>query len=102
MNEERKDKAKDAFVFPSTGQTGYLTTIKKSFAKAMALAGIKENTRPYDLRKAFITRLVGSEADLRTVMALTGHSQVAMVMKHYAQAVQQKQTEALKKLKLPG
>ena len=90
-----------AYVFPSTGATGHLTTIKKSFKKALAIAGVKQNTRVYDLRKAFITRLVSTGEDLRTVMALTGHTQVAMLMKHYAQAVPQKQIEALGKIKLP-
>jgi len=91
-----------AYVFPSTGTTGHLTTIKKSFKKALAIAGVKQNTRVYDLRKAFITRLVSTGEDLRTVMALTGHTQVAMLMKHYAQAVPQKQIDALGKIKLPG
>jgi integrase len=101
MKEEQQPQIKDAYVFPSFGATGHLTTIKKSFKKALTIAKIKQNTRPYDLRKAFITRLVG-ETDLRTVMALTGHTQVAMLMKHYAQAVPKKQIEALEKMKLPS
>jgi integrase len=101
MREEQRVKNPNAFVFPSTGKTGHLTTIKRSFETVLKLAGIEEDTRPYDLRKAFITRLVGAEADLRTVMALTGHTQVPMLMKHYAQAVPKKQIEALAKLKLP-
>lgn len=102
MREEQKVKNPEAFVFPSTGKTGHLTTIKKSFKAALKAAGIKQNTRVYDLRKAFVTRLVSTGEDLRTVMALTGHTQVAMVMKHYAQAVPKKQIEALEKLKLPS
>jgi integrase len=103
MRDEQQPKTSDAFVFPSTGKTGHLTTIKKSFRAALKIAGVKENTRPYDLRKAFITRLTSTaDVDIRTVMALTGHTQVAMVMKHYAQAVPKKQTEALEKLNLPS
>lgn len=103
MKKEQKVKNPEAFVFPSTGKTGHLTTIKRSFKTVLKLAGIKQYTRPYDLRKAFITRLVTTgEVDLRTVMALTGHTQPGMLMKHYAQAVPKKQQEALKKLKLPS
>lgn len=103
MKEEQKVKNPEAFVFPSTGKTGHLTTIKKSFDAALERAGIKQNTRVYDLRKAFITRLTSTgDVDIRTVMALTGHTQVAMVMKHYAQAVPKKQIEALERLKLPS
>ena len=102
MKEEQQPLSEDDYVFPSFGATGHLTTIKKSFTKSLAIARIKVNTRPYDLRKAFITRLMGAEVDLRTVMALTGHTQVAMLIKHYAQAVPKQQQEALAKLKLPN
>jgi integrase len=103
MRDEQGVKDPHAFVFPSTGKTGHLMTLKRSFKTALVRAGITKNTRVYDLRKAFITRLVSTgEVDIKTVMALTGHTQVAMIMRHYAQAVPQKQTEALEKLKLPG
>ncbi|TIU52606.1 MAG: site-specific integrase, partial [Mesorhizobium sp.] len=53
--------------------------------------------RPYDLRKAFASRLVASGADLRTVMSLTGHTQVAVLLKHYAHVMDGKQREVLEK-----
>jgi site-specific recombinase XerD len=48
-------------------------------------------------RKAFATRLISSGADLKTVMSLTGHTQVAVLMRYYAQAVPEKQEEALER-----
>lgn len=83
------------WVFPSHSKSGHLTTIKKGFKTVMANAGITEDTRPYDLRRAFVTRLVATGSDLRTVMSLTGHTQVSILMKHYAQAMPEKQREAL-------
>ena len=41
----------------TVGESGHLTTINKAFKKVLKDAGISENTRPYDLRKAFATRL---------------------------------------------
>jgi integrase len=35
--------------------------------------------------------------DLKTVMSLTGHTQVAVLMRYYARAVPEKQEEALEK-----
>ncbi|TIT63488.1 MAG: DUF4102 domain-containing protein [Mesorhizobium sp.] len=105
MLEERGDSP---FVFPSDGakgtrqrgykaaKTGHLTTIKKFAAKVFEAAGLVD-VRPYDLRKAFASRLVASGADLKTVMSLTGHTQVAVLLKHYAHVMDGKQTEALEK-----
>ncbi|MEW9808783.1 tyrosine-type recombinase/integrase, partial [Mesorhizobium sp. ZMM04-5] len=81
MREEAGEKSKSVFVFPSDGrhrhsEAGHLTTIKKFAAKVFKAAGLRD-VRPYDLRKAFASRLVASGADLRTVMSLTGHTQVA-------------------------
>jgi integrase len=84
-----------AYVFPSSGATGRLTTLK-NYAKAVFAAAGVEDVRVYDLRKAFISRLVASGADLRTVMSITGHTQVNVLMRHYANVMDGKQKEALK------
>ncbi|TIU43440.1 MAG: hypothetical protein E5W31_03530, partial [Mesorhizobium sp.] len=105
MVEERGDSP---FVFPSDGvkgtrqrgykaaKTGHLMTIKKFAGKMFEAAGLTD-VRPYDLRKAFASRLVASGADLRTVMSLTGHTQVAVLLKHYAHVMDGKQREVLEK-----
>ena len=85
----------DPYVFPSDGATGHLLVIKRGFAKVMKAANLDANTRPYDLRKAFATRLMSSGADLRTVMSLTGHSQPGVLLRHYAQADESQQRKAL-------
>jgi integrase len=85
------------FLFPSDGKGGHLTTIK-NFAKTVFKASGVRDVRPYDLRKAFATRLVASGADLRTIMSLTGHTQVAVLIKHYAQVMDGKQKEVLDKV----
>ena len=46
-------------MFPSDGKMGHLTTIKRSFAKAAKDAKLID-VRPYDLRKAFTSRILGS------------------------------------------
>jgi len=56
------------------------------------------NARPYDLRKAFASRLLASGTDLRTVMSLTGHTQVNVLLKHYTHVMPGKQREALEKV----
>jgi site-specific recombinase XerD len=69
-------------VFPSNGKTGHLTTIKRSIAKAAKEAKLID-VRPNDLRKAFTPRILAAGTDLRSVMSLTGHTQVAVLLKHY-------------------
>jgi hypothetical protein len=46
--------------------------------------------------RRFATRLVAAGKDMRTVMSLTGHTQVSVLMKFYAQPVPEKQREALR------
>lgn len=85
------------FLFPSDGRDGHLTTIKNFAKTVLKTSGVKD-VRPYDLRKVFATRLVASGADLRTIMSLTGHTQVAVLIKHYAQVMDGKQKEVLDKV----
>jgi len=60
-------------------------------------AGIEDVT-PYDLRRTFTTRLMERGADLATVMQATGHTTVAILMRHYAKAVEGKQRAAVEGL----
>lgn len=96
MREDSPDALPSSFLFPSGGASGRLTTIK-NYAKAVFAASGVEDVRVYDLRKAFITRLVASGADLRTVMSITGHTQVNVLMKHYAHVMDGKQKEVLER-----
>jgi integrase len=82
--------------FPSHGTAGHLTSIKKHFARMTKAAEIT-NARPYDLRKAFASRLMASGADIKTVIRLTGHTQANVLLRHYAQVVPNKQGEALER-----
>lgn len=91
---EKVSLSPDAFVFPGPGKGGHLTTIKRHAATVFKAAGVGD-VRPYDLRKAFTSRLVASGADLRTIMSLTGHTQVAVLIKHYAHVMDGKQKELL-------
>jgi site-specific recombinase XerD len=95
MKEAAPDAKPTDWVFPSPmAEEGHLTTIKKHHAMVIKEAKLTD-VRPYDLRKAFISRLVASGADLKTVMSITGHTQVAVLLKHYAQVMEGKQKELL-------
>ena len=88
------DAAPDAYVFPSKKGNGPLTTVKKYWADVKKAAGL-ENARPYDLRKAFASRVLAAGSDIKTAMSLTGHNDVQVFMKHYAHLMPNKQGKAL-------
>ncbi len=94
MSEAAHGAAPESFIFPSHGVTGHLTTIRNHARKMFAEAGIKD-ARPYDLRKAFASRLVAAGNNLAAVMSLTGHTQVAILLKHYAHVMPGGQRAAL-------
>ena len=102
MREEQQRRAPGAghnspFLFQSDSARGHLTTIRTFWKLVTRRAGL-ENARIYDLRKTFATLLLARGVDLRTVMALTGHTQAQTLLKHYAHAVPGKQREALQGL----
>jgi len=93
MHEMSGPKSTD-WLFPSNGATGHLTTIKRHAATLFREAGLTD-VRPYDLRKSFTSRLVASGADLRTIMSITGHTQINVLIRHYAHVLDGKQKEVL-------
>ena len=93
----RKERRNSPFLFPSESKTGHVTTIKTFWRLVTRRAGL-EDARIYDLRKTFATLLLARGVDLRTVMALTGHTQAQTLLKHYAHTVPGKQREALQGL----
>lgn len=61
-----------------------VSDIKKAWRGALRRAGITRRIRPYDLRHAFATEMLASgETDFGTVAKLMGHSNPAMLFKHY-------------------
>jgi integrase len=83
------------YVFPSRkGAEKHMVSVKDYFHKVMKEAGIND-ARPYDLRKSFASRILNAGTDVKTAMSLTGHTQVGVFMKHYAQLLKGSQTTAL-------
>lgn len=92
MRKEAEDEA--VYLFPSHGKTGHLTTIKRFWSTVRDTAGLKD-AHLYDLRKTFATLLLSRGVDIKTVMKLTGHTQPATLLRHYAQVVQGAEEKAL-------
>jgi integrase len=72
----------------------HIKSIKTAWRKSLKRAGITRRIRPYDLRHAFATEALAAGADIRTIAELTGHADVAMVLRHY-QHVLDRQKQAV-------
>jgi|GEM_PF-7026846 len=97
LAKKRKEDAPgaDDYVFPSRKRNGtHLSDTRDYWAKVTKEAGLKD-VRRYDLRKSFATRILAAGTDIKTAMSLTGHTQVAIFLKHYAQLVKGAQSKAL-------
>jgi integrase/recombinase XerD len=69
---------RDGWVFPSRNSKPYSRQMFwKLVKRAAAAAGIGEHVHPHRLRHSFATHLLSGGADLRTVQALLGHSDVS-------------------------
>ena len=60
-----------------------IRSIKTAWNNAKAAAGITRRLRPYDLRHAFVTYLLESGADLKSVSTMAGHSRTDTTTRIY-------------------
>lgn len=100
MREEAPKAEEGDYLFPSRKGGGkHLTEYKDYWAKVAMDAGL-EDARAYDLRKSFASRVLSAtDGNVKVAMSLTGHTQVAVFMKHYAQVMKGQQGDALAKVK---
>jgi integrase len=76
------------FVFPSTGETGHLATLKKRHYKACKDAEVARFPL-YLLRHTFASRLAAAGVNRYILAALMGHSSPAIADRYYAHVDQQ-------------
>ena len=76
---DRKDVSEPLFIGYSGGKHKRLTprSVQRMVARAARLAGITKHVSPHTLRHSYATDLLMNGADLRSVQALLGHSNVA-------------------------
>jgi integrase len=87
LEAEREQAADpDGWVFPaknknsSTGHRGYMD---EPFRRAAAAAGLDSaKVTPHVMRHTAVTRLVRAGADIPTIMKISGHKTVAMVLRY--------------------
>src|SRR5262249_59216119 len=69
------------YVFPSTGKTGHLTTLKKSWRLICKAAGIT-NLRIHDLRHSYASIAINAGLTLPVIGRLLGHTQTATTARY--------------------
>ena len=58
-------------------------SLKRSWGRARGLAGITRTITPYSYRHAFVSMLLESGADLKSVSELVGHSNTSLTLAVY-------------------
>ena len=92
----RVEAAPDAeWLFPSSGSTGHLVDIKKTWNRVRTDAGLPD-LRIHDIRHAYATSLIAGGVNLRVVQLLLGHSSSA-VTERYSHAADQLLRDATEK-----
>lgn len=88
------------FVFTTeSGKQLGARNITRDIGKRKLELGIPPETRLHDLRGSYISLLVESGTDMRTVMELARHSDIRTTMKAYARSRQDVKIEAVAKLR---
>lgn len=83
--------------FEDTDAWGSFTTapMGRMWKKAVKAAGVKVETRVYDLRHSFGTEIYRSTGDLRITKELMGHSSFAMTERYTLSAIPERQQLAI-------
>lgn len=76
----RLDKTSE-FVFPSPKSGGRLDNVKRSFTRAIKVAGVRD-FHFHDLRHTAATRMADAGADAFTLMKILGHSDIRMTARY--------------------
>lgn len=86
-------------MFPSSkSKTGHLVNIDKAFNRVTKAAGFEPSEiNRHTMRHTVVTHLVNNRTPLTTVMKISGHKTLAMVLK-YAHASQENIQEEMDRL----
>ena len=79
-------------------KNGSVISLKRSWSRARIKAGITRAIRPYSYRHAFVSMLLDSGADLKSVSELVGHSNTALTLQVYQHTNRQMHKSAIEKL----
>jgi len=69
-----------------------------AFRRLLAALNMKGRYRPHDLRHTFITDLVTKGFDLKTIMEITGHKDIRMLIERYTHPSKENKSLAVKSL----
>jgi len=83
-------------------KNGPVISLKRSWNRARNKAGITRAIRPYSYRHAFVSMLLDSGADLKSVSELVGHSNTALTLQVYQHTNRQMHKSAIEKLPKMG
>jgi len=73
-------------------------TIRRVIERAVRFAKISKRITPHSLRHSFITQALHTGADIKTVQALAGHSNISTTSR-YLHTTEERMEDAIKKLK---
>jgi len=85
LDERIKQKAEDQeWLFPSLkSRTGHVANIDKAFRRVIAVAGLdNEGIVRHTMRHTAVTHLVQAGVDIPTVMRISGHKTISMVLRY--------------------
>ncbi|MBZ0187443.1 MAG: site-specific integrase [Candidatus Obscuribacterales bacterium] len=94
----RRQKAQGAdakFVFPSTGKTGHVTDVKKSWASFLGRANI-EDLHIHDLRRSLASWMASTGANVSVIRSALNHKDVKTTLTVYARANKESELAARK------
>jgi len=83
-------------------KNGPVISMKRSWTRALGKAGITRAIRPYSYRHAFVSMLLDSGADLKSVSELVGHSNTALTLQVYQHTNRQMHKTTIGKLPKMG
>ena len=95
IRECRSNGKKSIWLFPNSKNNRFLQNHYRNYLEEISQKVIDKRLTPHDFRHSFVTSMAQKKMPIRDVMAITGHTDINVVLKYYSHSTKQGKIDVL-------